>query len=169
MRRPIFVGHNLVNFDLPFIYRRAVILGIQPPAFLPINPSPFNEYVFDTMLQWAGSKGRISMQNLCEALGIPGKETDGDIDGSKVTDFYQRSDRRRGEVLPRRHPPDASHVRPADVREAQRRRAGRSAASGSVARGVRRRAAAHGSHRPGHLLEDLALPGAEAISPWSTC
>ena len=167
MRRPIFVGHNLVNFDLPFIYRRAVILGIQPPAFLPINPSPYNEYVFDTMLQWAGSKGRISMQNLCEALGIPGKETDGDIDGSKVTDFYLngqiddvakycRGDIRRTRAMYDRltfgkH----SDPSPADLPHVEVLR------EGFVAKPPHMDLIA-----PGHSLEDLALPGAEAISPW---
>ena len=167
MRRPIFVGHNLVNFDLPFIYRRAVILGIQPPAFLPINPSPYNEYVFDTMLQWAGSKGRISMQNLCEALGIPGKETDGDIDGSKVTDFYLngqiddvakycRGDIRRTRAMYDRltfgkH----SDAAPADLPQAEVSR------EEFVAEPPYMDLIAHG-----HSLEDLAEPGAEAISPW---
>lgn len=167
MRRPIFVGHNLVNFDLPFIYRRAVILGIQPPAFLPINPSPYNEYVFDTMLQWAGSKGRISMQNLCEALGIPGKETDGDIDGSKVTDFYlngQIDDVAkycRGDIYRTRAMYDRltfwkhSDAAPADLPNAEV---------------LREEVVAEPPHMdliaPGHSLEDLTLPGAEAISPW---
>ena len=167
MRRPIFVGHNLVNFDLPFIYRRAVILGIQPPAFLPINPSPYNEYVFDTMLQWAGSKGRISMQNLCEALGIPGKETDGDIDGSKVTDFYlngQIDDVAkycRGDIRRTRAMYDrltfGKHIdpSPADLPHVEV---------------LREEFVAEPPHMdliaPGHSLEDLALPGAEAISPW---
>ena len=167
MRRPIFVGHNLVNFDLPFIYRRAVILGIQPPAFLPINPSPFNEYVFDTMLQWAGSKGRISMQNLCEALGIPGKETDGDIDGSKVTDFYlngQIDDVAkycRGDIYRTRAMYDRltfgkhSDPSPADLPHTEV---------------LREEFFAEPPHMdliaPGHSLEDLAEPGAEAISPW---
>lgn len=167
MRRPIFVGHNLVNFDLPFIYRRAVILGIQPPAFLPINPSPYNEYVFDTMLQWAGSKGRISMQNLCEALGIPGKETDGDIDGSKVTDFYlngQIDDVAkycRGDIYRTRAMYDRltfgkhSDPSPADLPHTEV---------------SREEFVAEPPHMdliaPGHSLEDLAEPGAEAISPW---
>ena len=32
-RRPLFIGHNHVAFDLPFIFRRAVILGVEPPMF----------------------------------------------------------------------------------------------------------------------------------------
>lgn len=84
-RRPIFVGHNHVAFDLPFIYRRAVILGVQPPAFLPTVPRPWDEFVFDTMYQWAGHGNRISMDALCHALGIPGKDG---MDGSMVCDAF---------------------------------------------------------------------------------
>ena len=84
-RRPLFIGHNHVAFDLPFIFRRAVILGIEPPKFLPAIPRPWDESVFDTMYQWAGHGNRISMDALCEALGIPGKDG---MDGSMVCDAY---------------------------------------------------------------------------------
>jgi len=84
-RRPLFIGHNHVAFDLPFIFRRAVILGVEPPRFLPSIPRPWDESVFDTMYQWAGHGNRISMDALCKALGIPGKDG---MDGSKVCDAY---------------------------------------------------------------------------------
>lgn len=84
-RRPMFIGHNHVAFDLPFIFRRAVILGVEPPRFLPSIPRPWDESVFDTMFQWAGHGNRISMDALCKALGIPGKDG---MDGSKVCDAY---------------------------------------------------------------------------------
>lgn len=82
MERPVFVGHNHVAFDLPFIYKRAVINQIAPPAVLPINCKPWDDRVFDTMVKAAGDKGRIGMDRLCRVLGIPGKG-DG-MDGSKV-------------------------------------------------------------------------------------
>ncbi|MGL4260780.1 MAG: ribonuclease H-like domain-containing protein [Afipia sp.] len=84
-RRPLFVGHNHVGFDLPFIYRRAVILGVEPPKFLPSVPRPWDESVYDTMYQWAGHGNRISMDALCHALGIPGKDG---MDGSMVCDAF---------------------------------------------------------------------------------
>lgn len=81
--RPCFVGHN-VGFDLRFVWQRAVILGIRPPLWWPANPKPWDSDVaFDTMTQWAGAGNRISLDNLCLALGVPGKDG---FDGSMVWD-----------------------------------------------------------------------------------
>ncbi|MNT91954.1 putative 3'-5' exonuclease related to the exonuclease domain of PolB [compost metagenome] len=38
------------------------------------------------MTQWAGHGNRISLDNLCTALGLPGK---GEIDGSQVYDYWK--------------------------------------------------------------------------------
>ncbi len=84
--RPKFIGHNLVDFDLRFIWQRAIVLGVKPPSCLPFNPKPWDDSVFDTMTAWAGLKNRISMDRLCEIFGIDGK---GEIDGSKVWDFVK--------------------------------------------------------------------------------
>lgn len=73
-QRPIIIGHNHVSFDLPFIWQRAIVHGIKPPMWLPRDPKPWSESVFDTMTQWAGVKSRISMDRLCRVLGIPGKD-----------------------------------------------------------------------------------------------
>ena len=82
---PTFVGHNLIDFDLPFIYRRSVILGIQPQAIFPIMPSRYSDRVYDTMTQWAGFGGRIKLDLLARSLDVGSK---GDIDGSMVYDYY---------------------------------------------------------------------------------
>jgi len=82
--KQLFIGHNIVDFDLRFIYHRAVILGIKPPIDFPINSRHGCSDVFDTMTQWAGYRNRISLKNLCSSLNIPVK-SDG-IDGSKVWD-----------------------------------------------------------------------------------
>lgn len=87
-RRPCIVGHNHTGFDLRFLWHRAVILGIKPPIWWPHNARPWDtDVVFDTMIQWSGTGNRISMDNLCKALGIPGKPDD--IDGSKVWDYIK--------------------------------------------------------------------------------
>lgn len=80
-----FVGHNVGSFDLRFILCRAVVLGVRIPRSLPRDPKPWDKNVFDTMLAWAGARGTISMDRLCEALSLPGKEG---FDGSMVAEAW---------------------------------------------------------------------------------
>lgn len=91
-RLPCFIGHNVREFDLRFLFQRAVILGVRPPFHLPHDVRPGSDRVFDTMTAWAGWGGRISLDRLCTALNIPGKGSElggEDIDGSKVWDLYR--------------------------------------------------------------------------------
>lgn len=71
--RPLICGHNVASFDLPFVWKRAIVHGIAPPMWLPRNPKPWSETVFDTMTQWAGDRERISLDRLCKVLGMDGK------------------------------------------------------------------------------------------------
>jgi len=73
-RKPVLVGHNIIGFDLPFLYRRAVIRGIKPPFWWPRRPKAWSDGIDDTMLMWAGDRGTIGMDRLCKALGIAGKD-----------------------------------------------------------------------------------------------
>jgi hypothetical protein len=84
-------GHNVVDFDLRFIFQRSVIHGIRPPFVIPFDARPWGDRVFDTMVQWAGVKNRVSLDKLCKVLGVAGKgsEIGDDIDGSKVWDFVK--------------------------------------------------------------------------------
>jgi 3'-5' exonuclease len=84
--RPVLIGHNHAAFDLPFIWKRAVVHGIKPPLWWPKSPKPWADSIFDTMVEWAGAKDRISMDKLCKVLGIPGK---GGMDGSQVWPMVQ--------------------------------------------------------------------------------
>lgn len=82
-----FVGHNLIGFDLPFLWKRCMVLGIKPPAFFPRNPKPWSELVVDTMLLWdATQRAGGSMDRICRLMGIPGK---GDISGADVWPLVQ--------------------------------------------------------------------------------
>lgn len=92
-RRPVFVGHYITGFDLRFMFQRAVVLGIKPPAIIPFHARPWDDAVFDTMTRWAGHNGSVKLDALCAALGIPGKNG---MDGSHVWDFVR--DGRIGEV-----------------------------------------------------------------------
>lgn len=77
------VGHNIAGFDIPFLLKRAIVLGVDlpPPHVFPRDPKPWDRSIFDTMTAWAGAKDRISLDRLCGTLGIPGKDG---FDGSMV-------------------------------------------------------------------------------------
>lgn len=82
-----FVGHNILNFDLRFIYQRCVINKIEP--FFPMRQDSrgCNEFLFDTMISWAGWGNRVKLSTICDVLGIPVKT--GDITGANVWDAVQ--------------------------------------------------------------------------------
>lgn len=82
---PSIVGHNVVNFDIRFLWQRAIVLGIRMPGWFPRDPKPWGHETFDTMTAFAGIRGMVGLDKLCEALGIEGK---GDIDGSMIGDLW---------------------------------------------------------------------------------
>lgn len=90
--RLTFVGHNVGGFDLRFILCRAVVLGVRVPPSLPRDPKPWDKTIFDTMLAWAGARGTVSMDKLCQALSLPGKEG---FDGSMVADAWANGEHER--------------------------------------------------------------------------
>jgi hypothetical protein len=82
------VGHNVVGFDLPFIFQRCLVNNI---AFRPfVNLSEFNvRGVYDTMHRWwLGSKNRVALDDLAWALGIESSKTD-EVEGSRVFELYR--------------------------------------------------------------------------------
>ena len=83
-----FVGHNITGFDLPFLKKRAIILGIHPPGVIPLNAKPWDRSVFDTMVQWDADRDkRIGLDKLCKVLGIESPKVD--MDGSKVGEYFK--------------------------------------------------------------------------------
>lgn len=90
---PVYlVGHN-TPFDLGFLWRRCCVLGVQKPRWLPSPSARAGRDYGDTMTTWAGFGGRISLDNLCRALGIASSK--GDLDGSQVFDAWQRGETER--------------------------------------------------------------------------
>lgn len=87
--KPLLIGHNHVAFDIPFVWKRAIVHGIKPPPWFPRNPKPWADSVFDTSSQWAGDRDRISMDRLCKILGIPGKDG---MSGADVWPAIQRGE-----------------------------------------------------------------------------
>jgi predicted PolB exonuclease-like 3'-5' exonuclease len=90
--RYTFVGHYIGGFDLRFILCRAVVLGVKIPACIPRDPKPWDNTLFDTMTAWAGARGSISMDRLCEAFGIPGK---GDFSGADVAEAWANGEHQK--------------------------------------------------------------------------
>lgn len=85
-------GHNLKEFDVPYLCRRMIMLGIPLPALLQISGrKPWEvKYLLDTLELWkfGDIKHFISLKLLAHCLGIPSPKED--IDGSQVGRvFYQ--------------------------------------------------------------------------------
>jgi 3'-5' exonuclease len=84
------IGHNVAGFDLRFLQQRFIVNGIRPPFVIAraAQAKPWEqEKVFDTMVQWAGVGGRISLERLCLALSIPTPKAE--FDGSMVWQYVQ--------------------------------------------------------------------------------
>ena len=83
-----WIGHNIIGFDLRFIWNRSVINGIRPSVSIPYDAKPWDKNVFDTMTNWSGFKSNTSssLDAISKAMGYEGK---GDLDGSKVWDYVK--------------------------------------------------------------------------------
>lgn len=86
------VGHNVAAFDLRFLLCRSIALGVTIPKTISRDTKPWSEFVFDTMIAWAGNGGRISQDRLAKALGLKGK---GDFDGSMVAQAWANGEHDR--------------------------------------------------------------------------
>ena len=82
------VGHNIIGFDLPFIFQRCLVHEIQVRPF--VNLADYNvRGVFDTMHRWwLGARRHVSLDDVAWALGIESSKT-AEVEGSKVFDLYQ--------------------------------------------------------------------------------
>ena len=83
------VGHNIISFDLPFIFQRCLVHCISARPF--VNLSDYNvRGVFDTMRHWwlGDRRSRVSLDDIAWALGIESSKT-AEVEGSKVFDLYQ--------------------------------------------------------------------------------
>lgn len=67
-----WIGHNIIDFDLRFLWQRQKLLGVRFPFRLPMDK--FNNRVFDTMKEWAGYKGGVKQTDLELAFGIERKD-----------------------------------------------------------------------------------------------
>lgn len=84
--KDLLIGHNILDFDLPFLYKRSIINRVKPPSisFRRYQKNP----VYDTMWEWSLWAHRISLNDVAEAIGVKSSK-DGDINGSQIYDYYQ--------------------------------------------------------------------------------
>lgn len=92
-----FCGHNIKEFDLPYLCRRLLIHGMKLPPLLNLSGvKPWDNPHIDTLELWrfGDYKHYISLALLSEILGIPSPKDD--IDGSQVSAvFWEEKDIRR--------------------------------------------------------------------------
>lgn len=83
-------GHNIREFDVPYLARRMIIHGIPLPAMLDISgKKPWeSKFLLDTLEMWkfGDYKNYTSLKLLAHVLGIPSPKDD--IDGSQVGRVY---------------------------------------------------------------------------------
>ena len=89
LRDVILCAHNGKEFDFPWIARRFLINGMQPPLpFQMFGKKPWEIPHLDTMELWkfGDYKSFISLELLAHLFGIPTPKDD--IDGSMVASIY---------------------------------------------------------------------------------
>ncbi len=87
--RFLFAGHNIREFDVPYICRRALLLGLELPAMLDIAGKKSYEIIYaDTMQLWrfGDYKHYTSLKLLTTIFHIDSPKDD--IDGKDVGRIY---------------------------------------------------------------------------------
>lgn len=92
-----FCGHNIREFDIPFLCRRMVIQNLKLPAYLNLHGAkPWEIKMTDTLQYWkfGDYKHYTSLHLLASVMGVPTSKTD--IKGSDVQHVYhQQKDLKR--------------------------------------------------------------------------
>ena len=80
------IGHNIHDFDVPFLIRRSWLLGIDIPENI-LRGRYLNDAFIDTMARWncgSRSSGYVKLDTLGQALGVGGK-----LEGVNGADFHR--------------------------------------------------------------------------------
>ncbi|PWJ41043.1 3'-5' exonuclease [Sediminitomix flava] len=86
-----FVGHNIKEFDLPFLCRRMLVQQVAIPKCLQLSSfKPWSNPNIDTMELWkfGDYKSFTSLDLLATIFDIPTSKDD--IDGTKVAEVYYK-------------------------------------------------------------------------------
>jgi len=86
-------GHNIKEFDIPFLCRRMIIHELKVPKMLDIGgKKPWQvDHLLDTLVLWrfGDYKNYTSLRLLAAILGIPSPKDD--IDGSQIHEVYWKN------------------------------------------------------------------------------
>jgi hypothetical protein len=89
VKHDLIVGHNVMDFDLPFLYKRSRIHRVRPAVSL--NFARYrHEPIYDTMREWTHwnpHAGLISLTHLAAVLRVGMTKTEG-MDGGRVYDEF---------------------------------------------------------------------------------
>ena len=91
--RPTVIGHGVVDFDMKFMRKRAIINGIRPLPLIDWYSKPWGDYVRDTMNMWdSATDKRISLHKLCKVLGVESPKDMHDMTGADVALLWSKRD-----------------------------------------------------------------------------
>ena len=86
----LICGHNVKNFDLPYIGKRMVINNISVPTIIPnYKIKPWESRVLDTKEVWNFNsyRGLSSLELVCAVLKVPNPK-DNEVNGANLHSFY---------------------------------------------------------------------------------
>lgn len=83
-----FTGHNIKNFDFPFLIKRSIINGVQVPHQLHLqNKKPWENCLLDTYDIWKfAGWNSASLDLICDSLNIPSPKAV--MKGNETTEEY---------------------------------------------------------------------------------
>jgi len=84
-------GHNIKEFDIPYICRKAMIHGLELPDILDVQGKKPRETNFIDTLElrkFGDRKNFVSLDLLCRVMGVQTPKTD--ISGEQVAEVYRR-------------------------------------------------------------------------------
>ncbi len=86
IHRDLFIGHNILDFDLHFLCQRSIIRNVKPSieiCFARYRSRP----IYDVMWEFEHWRRHISLDELAKILGLESSKQNG-ADGSKVYDLF---------------------------------------------------------------------------------
>jgi 3'-5' exonuclease len=87
----LFIGFNIMDFDLKYIIQRSIIHGVKPKTKVRLSFARYRrEPIYDAMHEWNqwGYGKNVSLDSLARALGLGSSKTN--MDGSEVFTYYKK-------------------------------------------------------------------------------